>query len=164
MKGGGLVITKASRTKGTRCSKTNSRGITSGSPWDHFLLVNGCWDNSAAEGLACWFNSNVLLRKSTASEEISEGMVGFADDPIYKQWVSPRDRYVKQGDDTPWKWLAFVWVVPKGARRSTSRQQGILHSRCLPWGYARSASPPPAPSRIPNLAKRTGASCSPVSL
>lgn len=51
-------------------------------PFGGFLDIQGCNNSSNAEGLASWSNSNVSCKKSWASAEMSDGIVGFADEPI----------------------------------------------------------------------------------
>ena len=46
------------------------------------VAIQGCCNNSAADGRASWSILKVCLRKSCASDEISDGTVGVAEDPI----------------------------------------------------------------------------------
>lgn len=47
-----------------------------------FLQTHACCSSSAAEGRASWSSSKVRSKKSCASAEMSEGIEGFAEDPI----------------------------------------------------------------------------------
>lgn len=50
--------------------------------FDFTGTTHGCCNSSDAVGLASWSISNVLRKKSWASDDISEGIVGRAEDPI----------------------------------------------------------------------------------
>lgn len=45
-------------------------------------VMNACWSNSSAEGRLLWLSSNVAVRKSIASWEMSSGRSGFAEEPM----------------------------------------------------------------------------------
>lgn len=81
-------------------------------PLDDFFagtVTQGCWRSSPAPGRASWSRSNVFWRKSWASAEISDGIVGLADEPIYRRYpVRPITLKLK-ADKLTLK-IACIWV------------------------------------------------------
>lgn len=70
--------------------------------------TQGCWSSSPALGRAEWLRSKVLVRKSWASEEISDGIAGFADWPICTNIRKSNDQSTQTKPLT--LKIACIWV------------------------------------------------------
>jgi hypothetical protein len=57
--------------------------VTAANRLEGSLAIQVCFKSSAAEGRAKWSRLKLCCMKSSASEEMSDGITGFALDPIY---------------------------------------------------------------------------------
>lgn len=60
-------------------------------------MIQTCSRRSTASGLASWFSSKVSCRKFSASADMSEGIVGLAEEPICRKVINHDRSHARLG-------------------------------------------------------------------